>query len=72
MIKDKKMVSIGYALGSNACRCMDSFTFELHISRDVILKGSKESNWDSKKIDDKGGEIKLSFRTDQNWDDVHM
>ena len=55
----QKMVSIDYALGSNACRCTDPFTFELNISRDVILEGSKGSNWDSKNTDDKGGEIKF-------------
>ena len=36
-----------------------SSTFKLHISGDVIFEESKGQNWDSKTIDDKGGEFKL-------------
>ena len=74
MIKLKKLSKLddkfmGYKLGSKAYRFLVPITSKLHISRNFIFYESKGSNWDLKEIDYKGGEIKLSFGTNLNWED---
>ena len=49
-----------------------SSTFKLHIFGDVIFEESKRQNWDSLKINDKGGEFKLLFGSDPNREDVNV
>ena len=66
------MVFVGYELGTESYCCLDPLTFKLHISRDMIFEQSKVWNWDFKKIEDKGGEFKLTTSSDLNYEDVSV
>ena len=43
--RSKCMVFMGYEVGSKAYKCLDSVTFRIHISRDVIFAKTKFYNF---------------------------
>ena len=54
--RSKCMLFVGYEAGSKAYRCLDTATFKIHISRDVIFDEKKTFHYSGKKV---------------NWENIH-